>query len=236
MYYNPFLSILMRMVGQAAADQFSQNRNEQDSSNNSDQGFPFDGLFGSQNSSQEQDNSPIDVEAQVVDDDGKTQAQHVHEKWDKQRKVSSKTAALSGRVSFAGSKNYHILVGAVSALLFLGGIVARIYSLVMGCIFSSVVVPVALGALAGIATGLGGALAMWKLGQGKVPFFGIDLVLIFCSCTLMGWGLLLPALIAALVCFAAKQLSKEGKPFPFIVPYTIVGCVQFVLLNFPGLY
>ncbi len=234
MYYNPFLNILMRMMGQAVAGQFSQQRNNQESSS---QGFPFDELFGSQGAQQAaDDDSPINVEAEVADIGGKSQRQRAHEVWDKQRKAQSGAAALSGTVSFAGSKNYHILVGVICVLLLLGGVVARIYSLVMGCIFSSVVVPVALGAIAGILLGLGGALAMWKLGQAKVPFFGIDLVLVFCSCTLMGWGLLLPTIAAALVCLAAKKLSREGRPFPFLVPYAVVACVQFALLKFPGLY
>ncbi len=233
MYYNPFLNILMRMMGQAVAGQFSQQRCKQDGNG---QGFPFDEAFGSQTTQQPEDDSPINVEAEVADVDSKTQRQRAHEAWDKQRKAQGGASALSGAVSFAGSKNYHILVGVICVLLLLGGVVARIYSLVMGCIFSSVVVPVALGAIAGILLGLGGALAMWKHGQAMVPLFGIDLVLVFCSCTLMGWGLLLPAIAATLVCLAAKKLSKESKPFPFLVPYAIVACLQFALFKFPGLY
>lgn len=232
MYYNPFLSILMRLAGQAAAGQFAQQRTVGGQGTG---GTPFDDMFGGAGAAEQADDEPISVEAEVVDEDGKTQKQRAHEAWDAKRSTTTGAGALGGAVSFAGSKNYSILASVISALLFLGGIVYRVYSLVMGCIFSSVVVPVALGAIAGVIMGLAGAAAMWKFKHDKVPFFGIDLVLVFCSCTLMGWGLLLPAVVAGLACFAAKRLNKQGKFLPFLIPYAVVAVLQFVLLGFPGL-
>lgn len=224
MNYNPFMSILLNMLGQAMADQArGKGRAQNPQPDNPYVTYSVD------------DEEPIDVEAEVVDSSGKTATQRARDAWDKERK-SSAGHALSGATSFAGSKNYNILVVIACVLLVLDGAAYRVYSLVMGNIFSATIVPVALGAIVGIVIGLAGAATMIRFGQEKVPFFGVDLVLVFFSAVLMGWGLIFPAFIAALICLAAMKLSKTSKKIPFIVPYAIVAVAQWAFFGFPGLY
>ena len=110
----------------------------------------------------------------------------------------------------------------------------RVYSLVMGNIFSMTVVPVVLGVLAALVMMLVASLLMWRRGVDRVPFCEVDLVMVFFSAALMGWGNLLPALGAAAVCWGYMAASK-GKRLPFFVPFVVIAVLQFALLGFPGL-
>ena len=95
-------------------------------------------------------------------------------------------------------------------------------------------VPVVLGVLAALVMMLVASLLMWRRGVDRVPFCEVDLVMVFFSAALMGWGNLLPALGAAAVCWGYMAASK-GKRLPFFVPFVVIAVLQFALLGFPGL-
>ncbi|MGN0072474.1 MAG: hypothetical protein ACI36W_01535 [Coriobacteriales bacterium] len=214
MYYNPMMNILLRMLGQAAVEQ----------------------MMGGQRQAPQQaadDDTPIDVEAQVVDDEGKTREERAHERWEQER-AQEASHQLQGEVTFFASKGYVLATGIATVLLLLAGVVLRVYSLIMGNIFSMTIVPVVLGVLAALALMLVAALLMWRMGPDKVPFCEVDLVMVFFSAALMGWGNLLPAIAAALLCWAFMK-AANGKRAPFFAVFLVVGAVQFFTIGFPGL-
>ena len=218
MYYNPMMNILIRILGQAAAESFAGGRPGQGAG-------PF--------AQAPQDDSPIDVEAQVIDEDGKTEEERRREAW-RQEQRDKAERQLQGEVSFLGSKKYILITGIITLLLLIAGVVLRVYSLVMGNIFSMTVVPVVLGVLAARVMMLVASLLMWRRGVDRVPFCEVDLVMVFFSAALMGWGNLLPALGAAAVCWGYMAASK-GKRLTFFVPFVVIAVLQFALLGFPGL-
>ena len=216
MYYNPMMNILLRMLGQAAVES----------------------MMGGQRGAYQQqqppaDDSPIDVEAQVLDEEGKTTEERAHERWEKERAHETEHQ-LGGEVSFFGSKGYVLATGVTTVLLLLAGVALRVYSLVMGHIFSVTVVPVVLGVLAALAMMLAASLLMWRLGPEKLPFCEVDLVMVLLSAPLMGWGNLLPALGAALIGWGLMKALK-GKRAPFFAIYLVIAAVQFAAIGFPGL-
>lgn len=215
MYYNPMMNILLRILGQAAMESM------------------MGGKRGPQQHQAPEDDSPIDVEAQVLDDDGKTKEERARERWEQER-AQEASHQLSGETTFFASKGYVLATGITTVLLLLAGVVLRIYSLVMGNIFSMTIVPVVLGVLAALAMMLAASLLMWRMGADKVPFCEVDLVMVFFSAALMGWGNLLPALAAALLCWAFMKASK-GKRAPFFAVFLVIGAIQFAVLGFPGL-
>lgn len=211
--YNPMMNILFQILGQAAVQ----------------------GMAG-QTAAQQQnpdDDTPIDVEAQVVDDDGRSAAERTYERAERQR-VQQAEHQLAGEVSYFGSKGYVLATGVITALLAVCGIVLRIYTLVMGNIFSQTIVPVVLGILAALVMMLAASLLMWRRGKEGVPFCEVDLVMVFFSALLMGWGNLLPAVGAALL-GAAYMAARKGKRMPFYAPFLVIAALQFALLGFPGL-
>lgn len=214
MYYNPMMNILLRILGQAAAEQM---------------------MGGARQAYQQTpaDDSPIDVEAQVLDDDGKTKEERAHERWEKERSREA-SHQLGGETTFFASKGYVLATGIATFVLLVLGVVMRVYSLVMGNIFSMTIVPVVLGVLAALAMMLAASLLMWRLGPDKVPFCEVDLVMVFFSAALMGWGNLLPALAAALLCWGFMK-AAHGKRAPFFAVFIAVGAVQFFTIGFPGL-
>lgn len=218
MYYNPMMNILIRILGQAAAESFAGGRPGQGAG-------PF--------AQAPQDDSPIDVEAQVIDEDGKTEEERRHEAW-RQEQRDKAERQLQGEVSFLGSKKYILITGIITLLLLIAGVVLRVYSLVMGNIFSMTVVPVVLGVLAALVMMLVASLLMWRRGVDRVPFCEVDLVMVFFSAALMGWGNLVPALGAAAIGWGYMAASK-GKRLPFFVPFIAIAALQFFLLGFPGL-
>ena len=218
MYYNPMMNILIRILGQAAAESFAGGRPGQGAG-------PF--------AQAPQDDSPIDVEAQVVDEDGKTEEERRREAW-RQEQRDKAERQLQGEVSFLGSKKYILITGIITLLLLIAGVVLRVYSLVMGNIFSMTVVPVVLGVLAALVMMLVASLLMWRRGVDRVPFCEVDLVMVFFSAALMGWGNLLPALGAAAIGWGYMAASK-GKRLPFFAPFIVIAALQFALLGFPGL-
>lgn len=218
MYYNPMMNILIRILGQAAAESFAGGRPGQGAG-------PF--------AQAPQDDSPIDVEAQVVDEDGKTEEERRREAWHQEQRDKA-TRQLQGEVSFLGSKTYILITGILTLVLLLAGVVLRVYSLVMGNIFSMTIVPVVLGVLAALVMMLVASLLMWRRGVDRVPFCEVDLLMVFFSAALMGWGNLVPALGAAAIGWGYMAASK-GKPLPFFVPFIAIASLQFFLLGFPGL-
>lgn len=169
----------------------------------------------------------------MIDEDGKTEEERRHEAW-RQEQRDKAERQLQGEVSFLGSKKYILITGIITLLLLIAGVVLRVYSLVMGNIFSMTVVPVVLGVLAALVMMLVASLLMWRRGVDRVPFCEVDLVMVFFSAALMGWGNLLPALGAAAVCWGYMAASK-GKRLPFFVPFVVIAVLQFALLGFPGL-
>ena len=220
MYYNPMMNILIRILGQAAAESFAGSR-------------PGQGAGAGPFGQVPQDDSPIDVEAQVVDEDGKTEEERRREAWHQEQRDKA-ARQLQGEVSFLGSKKYILLTGIITLLLLIAGVALRVYSLVMGNIFSMTVVPVVLGVLAALVMMLVASLLMWRRGVDRVPFCEVDLVMVFFSAALMGWGNLLPALGAAAIGWGYMAASK-GKRLPFFVPFIVIAALQFFLLGFPGL-
>lgn len=218
MYYNPMMNILIRILGQAAAESFAGGRPGQGAG-------PF--------AQAPQDDSPIDVEAQVVDEDGKTEEERRREAWHQEQRDKA-TRQLQGEVSFLGSKTYILITGILTLVLLLAGVVLRVYSLVMGNIFSMTIVPVVLGVLAALVMMLVASLLMWRRGVDRVPFCEVDLLMVFFSAALMGWGNLVPALGAAAIGWGYMAASK-GKRLPFFVPFIAIAALQFFLLGFPGL-
>lgn len=218
MYYNPMMNILIRILGQAAAESFAGGRPGQGAG-------PF--------AQAPQDDSPIDVEAQVVDEDGKTEEERRREAWHQEQRDKA-TRQLQGEVSFLGSKTYILITGILTLVLLLAGVVLRVYSLVMGNIFSMTIVPVVLGVLAALVMMLVASLLMWRRGVDRVPFCEADLLMVFFSAALMGWGNLVPALGAAAIGWGYMAASK-GKRLPFFVPFIAIAALQFFLLGFPGL-
>lgn len=231
MYYNPMANLFLRLLGQAAAQTFADQsrRAGQDG-----QGYnsPFDEMFSAEQ--QAEDDSPIDVEAEVVDEDGKTTSQRAHEQWDAQRAGATAGGALGGEVAFAGSKRYNIATIAIGFALLLCGVIARIYSLVMGNIFSATIVPVALGAIGAIALGFVAAAAIWKIGAWKLPFDGADIVLVFLSAALMGYANLAVALASAAI-GALWMKARPNKKLPFFGIYLVLGAIWMLAIHFPGL-
>ncbi|MBS7406604.1 MAG: hypothetical protein KIG15_03010 [Coriobacteriales bacterium] len=219
MYYNPMMNILLRILGEAAAQSLG--------------GRPGQGGGPSPFSQAPQDDSPIDVEAQVVDEDGKTEEERRREAW-RQEQRDKAARQLQGEVSFLGSKTYILITGILTLVLLLAGVALRVYSLVMGNIFSMTVVPVVLGVLAALVMMLVASLLMWRRGVDRVPFCEVDLVMVFFSAALMGWGNLLPALGAAAIGWGYMAASKS-KRLPFFVPFIVIASLQFFLLGFPGL-
>lgn len=231
MYYNPMANLFLRLLGQAAAQTFA------DESRRASQGgapgaSPFDSMFGGEQVPQ--DDSPIDVEAEVIDEDGKTATRRAHEQWDAQRTQAAGSAALGGEVAFAGSKRYNVAAIVVGFVLLLGGIAARIYSLVMGNIFSATIVPVALGAIGALVLGFVAAAAIWKIGSWKLPFDGADIVLVFLSAALMGYANLPVALISAGV-GALWMKTRPNKKLPFFGVYLVLAAIWMFTIHFPGL-
>ncbi len=226
MYYNPMASLFLRLLGQAAAASFAeQSRKGADAAQD-----PFyNGAYGTQ----VQDDEPIDVEAEVVDDQGKTAKQRAHERWSSEQQ---KTAGhqLGGDVVFAGSKGYNKAVLALCALCLVAGIALRVYSLVMGQIFSATVVPVALGALGGAVLAFAGGAAIWKIGAWKLPFDGADLALVFFSAALMGYANLPCALIASAI--GACYMKATGtKKLPFFALFIVIAIIAKLICGYPGL-
>ena len=230
MYYNPMANILFRLLGQAAAQGFA-NESRRAASESQQYASPFDEMFGGDQTPQ--DDAPIDVEAEVIGDDGKTEKDRAHESWDAKRKANTANQ-LSGEVMFAGSKSYSIAIGVISALLLIAGIAARIYTLIMGQIFSATIVPVALGALAGIVMAFIAAAMLWKLGSWKVPFDAADPALVFLSAALMGYANLPCALIASVI-GAIYMKARPNKKLPFFAVYIAIGAIWALTMKFPGL-
>lgn len=230
MYYNPMANILFRLLGQAAARSFAE---ESRRAAGESQGYssPFDDMFGT--SQPQQDDTPINVEAEVVDEDGTTEKQRARKRWDKERE-QTEGHQLGGEVVFAGSKGYNTAVAVITVLLFIAGIASRIYSLVMGNIFSATIVPVALGAIAGIIMTIIGSALIWKKGAWKLPFDSIDLALAFFSAVLMGYMNLPCALIAALI-GALYMKVAPNKKLPFFASYLVVAAIVMFTVHFPGL-
>ena len=230
MYYNPMANILFRLLGQAAARNFAE---ESRRAAGDSQGYssPFDDMFDT--SQPVQDNTPIDVEAEVVDEDGTTERQRVHAKWDADRERES-GHQLGGEVVFAGSKQYNTAVAIITVLLFITGVVSRIYSLVMGNIFSITIVPVVLGAIAGLAMSFIGSALIWRKGAWKLPFDGIDLALVFFSAALMGYANL-PCAIIATIIGALYMKAAPNKKLPFFAIYLVVSAIAMLTVHFPGL-
>lgn len=230
MYYNPMANILFRLLGQAAARSFAE---ESRRAAGESQGYssPFDDMFGT--SQPQQDDTPIDVEAEVVDEDGTTEKQRAHKRWDDERE-QTEGHQLDGEVVFAGSKGYNTAVAVITVLLFIVGVASRIYSLVMGNIFSATVVPVALGAIGGILMTIIGSALIWKKGAWKLPFDSTDLALVFFSAVLMGYMNLPCALIAALI-GALYMKAAPNKKLPFFASYLAVAAIAMFTVHFPGL-
>lgn len=231
MYYNPMANLFLRLLGQAAAQTFA-DQSRRASQDGQGYGSPFDSMFAGEQEST--DDSPIDVEAEVVDEDGKTASQRAHEQWDAQRTAAAGGGALGGEVVFAGSKRYNIAAIGIGIALLLCGIAARIYSLVMGNIFSATIVPVALGAIGAIILGFAAAAALWKIGAWKLPFDGADIVLVFLSAALMGYANLAVALVSA-VLGTLWMKARPNKKLPFFGIYLVLGLVWMFAIHFPGL-
>lgn len=225
MYYNPMANIFLRLLGQAAARSFA----EQAQRTGTGSAPPFDESYAAGQS----DDEPISVEAQVADDDGKTQNQRAHEKWDAQRDKAA-ARGLSGDVALAGSKRYNIACGIICVLFLLLGVVLRIYSLVMGQIFSATIVPVALGALGGIVLAFVGGGALWKIGAWKLPFDAADLGVVFISAVCMGYANLPCALVTA-AAGAIYMRASGGKKPAFIAFYLVVAVIVKLVFGWPGL-
>ena len=215
MYYNPMASIFLRLLGQAAAASFADQSQRNASA------------------SQQEDDTPIDVEAQVVDEDGKTASDRAHDQWDANRK-QTQGHELGGKAVFAGSKSYNIACGVISILVLIAGIVLRIYSLIMGQIFSATVVHVALGAIGAAVMAFAAGAAIWKLGAWKLSFDVADTALVFLSAALMGYANLPCALIAAAVGALWMRVKKDGK-LPFFAPYIVCAIVAKIAFGYPGL-
>lgn len=231
MYYNPMANLFLRLLGQAAAQTFA-DQSRRAAQDDQAYGSPFDSMFAGEQ--EPQDDSPIDVEAEVVDEDGKTTSQRAHEQWDAQRTQAAAGGALGGEVTFAGSKRYNVAAIVIGIVLLLGGIAARVYSLVMGNIFSATIVPVALGAIGAIALGFVAAAAIWKIGAWKLPFDGADIVLVFLSAALMGYANLGVALVSAAL-GAVWMKARPNKKLPFFGIYLVLGAIWMFTLHFPGL-
>lgn len=231
MYYNPMANLFLRLLGQAAAQTFA-DQSRRGAQGGQEYGSPFDSMFA--DAQEAEDDSPIDVEAEVVDEDGKTDSQRAHEQWDAQRAATGPSAALNGEVVFAGSKRYNIAAIAIGIALLLAGIVARVYSLVMGNIFSATIVPVALGVIGALALGFVAAAAIWKVGAWKLPFDGADIVLVFLSAALMGYANLAIALVSA-AAGALWMKARPNKKLPFFGIYLVLGAIWMLTIHFPGL-
>ena len=229
--YNPLAGILFRLLGQAAASEFSKQAQggTGGAQNTAD---PFGDMFGGMGA--QQDDSPIDVDAEVIDEDGTSQTRKAYDAQEAKRKTAA-AHQLSGAVVFEGSKKYNISVAIISFVLLLAGAALRLYSLVMGNIFSSVVVPVALGAIAGFILAVIGVVLIWRKGASSMPFAGIDLLLVFVSAAAMGYANLVPTAISLAICFAYLK-STGFKKIPFFIPYLIVAVVIYIAFGFPGLY
>ena len=105
MYYNPMMNTLLRMLGQAAVESM------------------MGGQRGAHQQQPPADDSPIDVEAQVLDEDGKTTEERAHERWEKERAHEAEHQ-LGGEVSCFGSKGYVLATGVTTVLLLLAGVAA----------------------------------------------------------------------------------------------------------------
>ena len=212
----PFL-----MQGQKSGDGQSSNPNPF--------GAPFANPFG-EAASQPASDGPIDVEAEVEGEE--EQAAEARRKWDKQRGDS--THQLAGDVVFQGSKTYNIICAVASFLALLGGFIWRVYTLVQGNIFSSVVVPVALGAIGAVVVSLVCGILFWRLGKERVPYLMIDLVFLFFSSAVMGYANLLAFALSLVVAYLYQRFGKKGK-LPLLIPFVIFAVIEFFVLGFPGL-
>ena len=187
-------------------------------------GNPFGG-------GQQQSSGPIDVDAHVVGEDDEQRAREAQRVW---QSTTNANHSLQGSTAFAGSRSYSIGILIASFVALLGGVAWRIFALVQGNIFSSVVVPAAIGAIFTLLISLIGLVLIWRKGKDRIPVLAIDFVFLFFSSAAMGYANLLCFALTLAVCWLYQRKKGIGK-IPFIIPYLFFAVLIALLLGYPGL-
>ena len=225
---NPFMNVLVRLLGQAAMQQMLSGQGK------GGFGSPFGDVHSHSGEAQPDDDSPIDVDAEVVGDDGKTQSQRARESWDAST-ASVRGNALQGKAPFAASNGYRTACYVLAVCILLAGVAFRIALLVAGNIASLVIAPAVAGFIFGIILGFVGVVVFYRLKQDRLPYRPCDIALLPGLGVLVGYPFLISVLISYLVAFAFMKTRNNGTRLPLMPLLVVLELLQLAIMLALGL-